>query len=706
MRPGAASSHMDLTPLLAPTSVAVVGASDDKNRIGGRVLANVLKDFVGTITPVNPRRQVVQGFSACPDVSSMSERPDLAIVVSPREGVLEAAYQCAERRVPAMIVITSGFAETDEEGARLQAELAGITAEAGIALAGPNCVGLLNLRRPLRASFVSLIDIPLEVGNVAVVSQSGAFGLAVFEYAQESGLGASYLCTTGNEAGVTCADLIAHLVEQPDVDVVAAYLEGIKDPERFLEAGRRALELGKPLVVMKVGGSSAGGRAAVSHTGALSVPDRVVDALFDRVGAIRVESTRQLIDCTKGFSGGPVPCGKKLVVLTGSGGLGVTMADAAERAGLEMPQPSEDLVSMMRELVPPYGSLSNPIDHTAQLVAHQDSFAELIRRVATAEEYDAMCMATVSRVQRAWILDLLAELGRSGERLLICHSHYSDLTAELCRRGVPAIGDPVATIGVVATMARYGEYRQALLGDDDPLWAGTLQLRRSSDSQCHPRALTAEQSRLHLERAGVPFTREVVARTAEEAKAAEETFGTPVALKLNAEWMPNKSDAGGVFLNLQGPKQVGEAFACLAALGAAHGGDEAPAVLVQEMIPDGVELVCGGFRDPVFGPLVTVGLGGKLVEIIDEQQYAMAPVSQSLAARMIERLAGGRLAGRRRGLTRPQIEQVAEVVSKLSAYMSSKASVLEVDVNPLIVTTDRVVGVDALVAVEDSTDRG
>ncbi|MFI5427132.1 CoA-binding protein [Aeromicrobium sp. UC242_57] len=356
-------------PLLNPSTIALIGASDDKSRLGGLVLNNLLKEFEGAITPVNPNRSEVQGVPAVSSIASIDYVPDLAVIASPAKTVVPAVQDCIERGVKGLIVISSGFAETGEEGRVLQDELVRMTTAAGVPMVGPDCVGVISLPSKMRASFVRLMGIPMRAGATAVVSQSGAVGLSLFEQAQLCGVGSSYLATTGNEAGVTCAQLIEHVIDDDDVNVVLAYLEGIRDPDRLLAAGLRSAELGKPIVALKVGSSVSGGKAAVSHTGAMAVPDAMVDALLDRAGIIRVHSIRQMMDYAKAFAPGTRIGGKKTVILTGSGGTGVMMADAAESAGLDLAAPSPVLRPTLERLVPAIGSIANP--HRPHRTDHQ-----------------------------------------------------------------------------------------------------------------------------------------------------------------------------------------------------------------------------------------------------------------------------------------------------------------------------------------------
>lgn len=685
---------MNLDSLLSPRNVAVIGASDDPDRLGGRVFANMLKGFAGQVTPINTKRDRVQGRVAYPSLSSLETVPDLALVVSPPAATIQVAEECAELGVPSMIVITSGFAEVGGEGELLQDRLAAIANEAGISLLGPNCVGLLNLPLSLRASFVQLRGIPLNTGPAAVVSQSGAVGLALFEYAQERGLGVSYLCTTGNEAQLTCAEMIESMVEQPDVRVVLAYMEGLRDPDALLKAGYRAQELGKPVIVLKTGGSRAGGQAAASHTGSLAVPDRVIDAVLDEAGMIRVRSMREILDYGKGFGVGRLPGGRRVIICTGSGGIGVTMADAAEAVQLDVARPSPQLEKKLSSLVPAIGSVTNPIDTTAQIINAPDHFESLLRTIAATDEYDAVVFANISRTQVPRILDLLAEISDNSARPILAQSHYAEISAQLTQRGVPTIDDPASVLQVIAAMAAW----QERLRERRPQPGSVAAPQSNPALLTGAGPLTADRTQQLLDRYGIPIARSAAAVDEDAAVAEFRRAGGPVALKVSAPWMAHKSEHGGVILGCDTDDAVRHAYRQLNKVAAetAPPGESAD-IVVQEMAEAGLELVCGAVRDPAFGPVVTVGLGGVLVELIDDTAMALAPVSMDQATRMIRRLGHGRLIGHPRGLSAAQADAVADIIVAVSKLMCSEPAVLEVDLNPLIVGPSGIRPVDALI---------
>jgi acyl-CoA synthetase (NDP forming) len=684
-----------LTPLVAPRSIAVVGASDQPARIGGRILARLKETYRGAIHPVNSSRDTVQGLPAHPGISAVPEPVDLAIVAAPGPAVSQIARDAAARGTGALLVLSAGFGETGAEGRRAQDELAAIGAESGMRICGPNCIGIMNLTIGLRAVFSTLTDVPQRTGNIGIVSQSGGFGMGMFETAQRSGLGVSYVLATGNEADVTCGEMVGHLVEQPDVQVIALFMEGLRKPAGLLAAARRALELGKPIVAVRTGRSRVGARAAASHTGALSSADDVVSAAFEGTGIIRVDGPAELIEFSRVFAAGRRPAGRRLAVVTSSGGAGVLMADAAEAAGLEMPSPAGRLAEELGGLVPSFGSTANPIDPTAQIVNDQSMLRELFTKVTAAPDYDMVVVAGVARGLGPALRETVqAACDSTGKPFAAWAAQ--EVALDLTARGVTACHDPNLLIRAMGELARYQETRERLLAE--PF---SPREDRSAEEEGPPRRLAEHVSRRYLAEAGIPVPDERIVTGAAEAVSAAAELGGKAVLKLSADWLSHKSEHGAVRVGLRGRAEIEDAYEALAALGAElrpEGGAPA-AVLVQRMAEPGLELVCGLFTDPTFGPVVTVGLGGTLVEIVRDRRLALAPVAPAEAERLVRELAGGRLVGAARGITAEQAASVAGVLVRLGDTVRRHPEIRELELNPLIVGPSGAVAVDALAVV-------
>ncbi|TQM11326.1 acetate--CoA ligase family protein [Pseudonocardia kunmingensis] len=687
-----------LTPLVAPRSIAVIGASDQPARIGGRILARLKETYRGAVYPVNSRRSTVQGLAAHPDIGAVPEPVDLAIVVAPGAEVPGIARAAADRGARSLLVLSAGFGEAGEEGRRAQEELAAIGADAGMRICGPNCIGIVNLTIGLRAVFSTIDGVPQKLGGTALVSQSGGFGMSMFEMAQSSGLGVSYMCATGNEADVSSGELVGHLAEQPDVEAIGLFLEGLRRPDLLLAGARRALELGKPVVAVRTGRSAVGMRAAASHTGALASADDVVSAAFDGVGILRVEGPRELVEQLRAFSAGRRPRGSRLAVVTSSGGAGVLMADVAEAAGLELPEPSPEPATRLGALVPSFGSVRNPIDPTAQIVNDQSMLQELFATVSAAPDYDMVCVSGVARGLGPGLRETIQRAAEATDKPFTAFASQPDVALDLTERGVPAFVDPNRMIRALGRLWAYERDRAVLL-DAPPRTGAAPALRVEPPVSA---ALAEHVARRYVVAAGVPVPGERLVVDSESAVAAAEEIGRPVALKLSADWLTHKSEHGALRLGVVDSDAVRCAYRELEELATTLRPEGAPpaAVLVQEMAPPrGLEIVCAALRDPTFGPVVTVGLGGVLVEITRERRLALAPLDRSAARDLVGGLAGGRLVGHPRGLSEAEADRVADVVVGLGGLLATDHELQEIEINPLVVADGAVVAVDALAAV-------
>ncbi|WP_182379280.1 CoA-binding protein [Nocardioides sp. WS12] len=463
--------------LFAPKKIAVIGASDNKARIGGRVLDYLLTQFPGQTYPVNPGRATVQGVPGYPTVADLPETPDLAIVAVRSEDVLSVVDQLGQRGTGAAIVFSSGFAETGDEGRHEQEEMHAIARKYGMRLLGPNCIGLVNRSEGLLATFAAISAPADEGGGVAIVSQSGAVGAFFWREVHRVGLGANYLCTTGNQSDVTAAEAVSHLIEQPDVKSVLLFLEGLPDPDVLLSAGLRALELGKPIVAMKSGFSAGGAAAAASHTGSAPSDDALVEALLERAGIVRAETPAELVYFSAAFAAGRFPTGNKLGIVTGSGGLGVVMADEAARAGLVLNRPSPSTEAKIRERIPPFGSSRNPIDYTANSVNDPTIFDSVVDTVLQEAGYDGVCISGISPTTSAERAAAVRDSVERNQKPALVHTADPEVVRYLIANGVPAFTDAPT---MVRAMAALSEYARRLAQGSKP--APTLAVGRVDDA--------------------------------------------------------------------------------------------------------------------------------------------------------------------------------------------------------------------------------
>jgi acyl-CoA synthetase (NDP forming) len=699
MPPAAGTSG--LSRLLSPRSIAVVGASDRAGRIGTTVYQNIVRVFEGDIYPVNPRGGQILGREALPSVKDLPAGVDMAIVMVPAETVPETIRQCAERGVGGVTLLSSGFSEAGARGAELQEEVRRLSSETGVRVLGPNCIGFMNLHQGVMANFALPPETPLpDPGSVALVSQSGGFGSYITTKSLLAGLKLGWFVSTGNEVDVNLAAVLRHLVEDDTVNALMTFSETLRDPDVFMEAARRAHELDKPIILLKAGRSDEAARAALSHTASIVGSAQVLDAVCEQYGVQVVHTMEEMLDLGLMFQGGRRSGGSRLGIMTTSGGAGVLLADCAAQERLsvpEIPQPAaRDIEQMMPQ--PFYGSIANPVDTTAQLGARPGAYEAVLNALLDIDELDMFTTVT-------W-----ATPGPSNDAIVRAYDRTSKPFAVLStgylesfqQAGVPTFLDPLRAVHALAAVARFSS-RPAL---DQPAAPPSPSAKALSvlDAAHGRRLLLESDGKQLLASYGIPVTREAVVPDATSAAVAAEEMGGAVALKVLSYELPHKSDYGALRLGVQGDDDVRAAFEAMLAevrQRAPHATVEG--VLVQEMVPARLEMTCGLTRDPVFGPVVSVGLGGVTIEILAEATMLRAPFSAATAERAIRRLAGGRMAKAGRGLTDVEVGVVAQVMVDLGTLALNHPEVSEVDINPLRVADGRCVAADALVVIADQT---
>lgn len=698
-----------LTALTDPSVVAVVGASDSPDRIGGRVFSYLASHFRGSVLPVNPHRATVQGTRAVPSVCDLPEAPDLVVVAVPADSVLDQARRCAAVGAKAMLVLTAGFAEIGAEGVQRQAELTAIAAASGMRICGPNCLGMINVRTGVIATFSDLTGLPLIPGPIALVSQSGAFGAQVFRKAQRSGLGIGEYYSTGNEADITVAQLVAELIERDDVSVVLAILEAIGDPEILLAAGARARELGKTIACVKIGRSLEGARAAMSHTGSLTGSDSAVDAAFRAAGILRANRMDQLLNWARAFQYKRLAHGNRVGIVTTSGGVGVLLTDAARERNLSVPSLDAGEQARLRKLMPAFASAGNPVDCTGQIVNDVEIIRGVLDVMTKSASLDVLCIAGLpDLVTDGWREALRSLSGTTMPVVAWCGT--TAWTDELNRVGIPGYLDPTDAMDVAAALVRSGTGRvSSALARRRP---GGIDRKAGASLAAAPRRVLLEPQAAGLLRhwnISMPACRVVTTEAGAAAAAAQ--LGYPVVLKALSADLPHRSDIAAVRLDLSDEELVRDAYRAILA----NVGDRAPAavidgILVQRQVPRGLELVLGMRRDPTFGPIVTVGLGGVLVELIADTVPRLAPLDLDDAASALAEIAGGRLVRLNRGLTASDQERLAVYLVALGDLAVVHPEIAEIDLNPVTVVPGqadspaRIVAVDALIVISSNAD--
>jgi len=672
-----------LDALFEARSVAVLGASSDPLKIGGRPIKFLkVHGFAGAIHPVNPKAPEIQGLPAFPDLAAVPGPVDHAVIALPSAAVLPAVEACAARGVRSVTIFGSGFAEVDAAGRAAQERIAGIARDAGMRVLGPNCMGFMNFRTGLIASFAFMVDLGLPpLGRIALVSQSGAFGGQALVMARDKGVPLGAWVTTGNECDVELADCIAHFAADPGTDVIMGYMEGCKSGDRLVEALDLAQANGKSVIVVKAGGSAVGQAAVQSHTGALAGSDRVFDAVFERYGVHRADSVESFFDVAYAASAGRLPAGGRLGVFTVSGGIGVLSADAAEKAGLELPPLPEAAQTALQALLP-HAAVRNPVDGTAQIWSDMKVFDTFLQTMARDGRFDALLLfMTAMPYSQPLQAPLKANLLRLRAAfpdmpMILSMLAPPELGREMAAAGYLLFEDTTRAIKAVAALRDLAEAKRRRHRPPPPVAAPSLADAR--DERAIKQVLAA---------AGIASPRELLARSLDEGHAACTALGFPVALKIVSPDILHKSDIGGVALGIADAAAFAAAWdRMMDRVRAAQPEARITGALVTPMLTGGVEMIVGSECDPVFGPVVMVGLGGIFAEVLGDVTLRPAPVDRDEALAMIRELKAFALLDGARGRAKADIDALADTIQRLGALAAvNRAIVQSIEINPLLV---------------------
>ena len=693
--------------MLEPRSIAVVGATP-RPQYGGRFLRSVLEaqDKV-RVYPVNPRYQEVLGVPCYSSLADLPETPDLVGIIVPYHQVLPVLKQSADVGAGAAIVVSAGFAERGSEDRNLlQQEIGDFAATSGLRVCGPNCLGVANVTDGVWPSSHAP-DPYLQPGPVALVSQSGATSFGpLATRAVEIGLGYSHVISTGNEADLEASDFIDYLLDEPHVRVVACFIEGLKDGRKFLEAAKKALHLGKKIVLIKVGRSVVGAKAARSHTAALTGSDEVHNAVFQQFGVSRCEDYDDLIQTAHLLAYAPPPTAEGVAVVSHSGGISSLIADHLGNANLPLPPLTESAEAGLNRILSGFGWAANPADITG--VASRAEFADVLALLEMEPQAGALLIATAGTPSQAQIvIDLQTQTSKPLLFLSTGGDNTEEGLAMLRESHVPVFTSPSRAAKSLADLFRYHQRRRKFLNSEtasapikDPL----------PPLPSGPTTLTEHDTKKLLSQWGIPATKEVRSHSIQEALEAAKTIGFPVALKLESPHIPHKTEADVVRLNVQTPRELHRSYGEILANGLrfAPKSKGAP-VLVQEMIEGGVETIVGISQDPQFGPILLLGMGGIFVEVYKDVAMRACPITKSDAEEMISEVRGARLLQGLRGTPEADVDALVDSLLALSHMAGDLANRKpELDVNPLIVLPKGrgVKAVDALLTLSPSPSMG
>ena len=694
-----------ISRLLRPRSIAVVGAGRRDGSIGHEMFVNLIRhEFSGPVYPVNPSARSVAGVRAWPTIADVPDTIDVAVLAVPPDRVLEVVEQCAQKDVKGLVIISGGFAELGDDGALLEREILSAARSAGMRVIGPNCIGIVNTSPDVSMN-ATFADIAPKRGRVGFLSQSGALGVAVLAAATRTGLGVSTFVSVGNKADISSNDLLQYWENDPDTDVILLYLESFGNPRKFSRLARRVSRR-KPIVAVKSGRTEIGIRSASSHTAALGSPDRSVDALFRQTGVIRVATLQAMLDVAQVLINQPLPAGPRVAIIGNSGGPGILAADACADAGLEVPLLDADTRRALEGLVSANAALANPIDMTAAAGAAEYSAALAV--LLDDPSIDAVIVIFTPTIVAGTdaIAEAVAAAAVSASKPIVANflaTPSPPIALVEADRPVPyfpAIEEAVAALGAAT---RYAAWRQRPEGtrqmaDSEARSVGhTITARALADSP-DGRWLDPTEVDAMLHAYGIPTIPTTEVSSLEGAVAAAAGFDGPVALKAAGETIVHKTDVGGVALDLAGPDEVAAAYRRMTGtLGSAMTG-----AVVQPMAPAGVETIVGVVQDPAFGPLVMFGLGGIAAELLGDVAFRVAPLTDLDAAELIREPRSSPLLFGYRGAEPVAVEALLDLLGQVGALADEQPDIAELDLNPVRVSTEHAVVLDARIRVAPS----
>ena len=690
------SAAESLKPFFHPRSVAIVGVSRQEGGIGRRVLESLQSGgFTGPIIPVNPHATEIAGLPTFPSLTAISTPIDLAIITVPAQLVLTVIDDCAAKKVPAAVLITAGFAETGREGALLEAQLQARVRHHGIRLIGPNCFGLMNLDRTIRLNATYTPVLP-PAGHLAIASESGGLGTAVVMAAQRVNLGISKYVSVGNHLDVTVLDLVEYWERDDTTEVILLYLETIVDPPRFRRIAER-VGRNKPIVVLKAGRTQAGQSAAGSHTAALATNEAAVDGLFAQCGALRAKTLDECLALAVGLSNQSRPHGRRIGIVTNSGGPGVLCADSCATEGLLVPELTTSTQSALASFLPPMAALRNPVDVIG--FATEDQHAQTVETMLASDELDALIIVHMSisvtdnSPVATGIIRGIRAARQAGYKtpVYVCWMAEGDLDRTFTVDGetIPTYCYPEIPARIICQALSYETWRHRLPGHTPDCTDADLPKAKSICAKALSNRgsgwLTAEETYALLGAMKIPLVPGGIATGVEEAVKLAQQIGYPVAVKLASHTIVHKTEMDGVRLNLADKQAVRDAFEAIrSSLAQAQKLDAMDGVIVQPMLSGGVEVMVGMTRDPLFGPVIAFGLGGIHVEILGDVQVRVAPLTDRDATDMVKAIKGYRLLTGYRSQPTVDLKAIEEVLLRISHLAEAIPEISQIDLNPVI----------------------
>lgn len=706
----------ELSRLLEPESVAIIGVSENPSRIGGRLFKYLTKHgYEGRLALVNPKYQELNGVACYSSVSDIPFPIDCALIAVPGKYVLSVLSECADSDVGSAVIFSSGFAEMGRSGKEAQNKIKELARTKNLRVCGPNCIGLINFNSHTALSFSQLLEIDTLIpGNIGFISQSGALGGSLVNRAQDKNIGLSYFISSGNEADLDISDYIKHLVLHDDkTKVIAAVIEGIRDGAKFVEAAELALSHRKPIIVLKIGETAAGKKAAASHTGSMTGSDAVIDAVFNQKGVVRVRNYDELFQTASLFAQERVPKGNRVGILTSTGGGGIIMADYYTKLGLMVPEPSQKTKELASREIAAFGNVANPFDLTGQIFSDPEMFKRCMKLFVEDDNFDivqvnvSMVAGQSSEHRAAMLLDSIEGSSKPIVTWWAAGSLSDPGIKALNGSRVTLFRSPDRCATAVSSLVKYHRHLETRPPDNIPRTGNvnSPSLKKAGAMlQTADSSLSEHQSKALLNLYGIPVTREMVATTASDAVRFAGEIGFPVVLKVDSPDILHKSEANAIRVGVGSKEEIIQIYDELIENAAKYNPNaRINGILVQEMIQGGSEVIVGMSQDPQFGPTIAFGLGGIFVEILKDISLRVAPLSPADAEQMVKEIKGYPILMGVRGKKRSDIKGIVDVLLRISTLAKDwEGTISEIDINPLMVLDEGrgVRAVDALVVLK------
>lgn len=697
---------MSLENFFSPQSVAIVGASQKKGKVGYEILTNMIGGgYKGTIFPVNHKAESIEGLKCYRDLASIGEVPDLVIIVVPANVVLSIMKQCVTIGAKSVIIITAGFKEVGEKGRELEQQIVQTARQAGIRFIGPNCLGVISTANKLNASFGG--DLPQE-GSTGYISQSGALLAAILDMANEHGIGFSKLVSIGNKADFDELDIIKALGDDEDTKVIAGYLESITDGDVFVREAE-VISQDKPILLIKSGGTSAGAKAASSHTGSLAGGETAYECVFERAGIVRCNSIKQQFDYAQAFANQPLPAGDSVAVITNAGGPGIMAADAIERQGLTFAKPTEETVKKLREKLPPAANYHNPFDVLGDALADRYEFTLDVVLADANVDIVLILLTPQAMTDSSSTADAIARIAKrkTSKPILTCFlgaGKVKEGIRILRENKIPQYDSPESAVETIKVLTNYVRWRNRPKRIVKLFPVNRRKVENIIEKQLRQglREVGESEAKEILEAYGFVTPKGSIATTARQASNIAEQLGYPVVLKIWSPDISHKSDVGGVKIGLNNAGEVMDAFDLMMyRIPKKMPEADILGVLVQEMCRSGREVILGMNRDTCFGPLMMFGIGGTMVEVLRDVSFYLAPLTADEAKQMLINTRTYRMLEGVRGEEGVDIDAIAEGLQRLSQLVTEFPQIQELDINPYVVGAEGVtpIAVDARMSV-------